>query len=52
MTENDVPIYVCAGCQSVMPDPRRQYSNRYSNLEARPLCMTNDELYILEYGNK
>jgi hypothetical protein len=52
MTENDVPIYVCAGCESKMPDPRHKYSNRYSKFEACPLCMTNEELYELEFGGK
>jgi uncharacterized protein YlaI len=42
--------YFCEGCESVMDDPRNKYSNRYAKFEACPLCMTNEELYQLEYG--
>lgn len=44
--------YFCEGCESVMDDPRGKYSARYSKFEACPLCMTNEELYVLEYGDK
>ena len=50
--ENTDPIYFCEGCQSEMSDPDNVYLDRYSKFEACPLCMTNEELYALEYGDK
>ena len=54
MTENveNIPIYVCDGCESEMPDPNNSKKERYGKFEACPLCMTNEELYELEFGDK
>jgi len=53
MTDKEmIPTYFCKGCESTMDDPRHKYSNRYSKFEACPLCTTNEELYVLEYGDK
>lgn len=46
------PIYFCEGCESEMEDRGGAYEERYSKFEACPLCMTNEELYELEYGSK
>ncbi len=50
--EMTTSTYFCEGCESVMDDPRNKYSNRYARFQACPLCMTNEELYQLEYGDK
>lgn len=44
--------YFCEGCESEMEDRGGAYHERYSKYEACPLCMTNEELYELEFGTK
>jgi hypothetical protein len=48
----NAPTYVCAGCESEMPDPKNVYLKKYGEFEACPLCMTLDELWELKYGAK
>jgi hypothetical protein len=53
MTDETInPIYFCKGCESEVEDRGGAYKERYSKFEACPLCMTNEELYQLEYGDK
>ena len=48
----NAPTYVCAGCESEMPDPKNVYLKKYGEFEACPLCMTLAELWELKYGAK
>lgn len=47
----NAPIYVCEGCGTKF-DNLYNYCDRYAPYEACPSCMTNEELYELEFGTK
>jgi hypothetical protein len=51
VTENSVSPYVCAGCGTKFEN-LYNYCARYEPFEACPSCMTNEELYELEFGTK
>jgi DNA-directed RNA polymerase subunit RPC12/RpoP len=48
----NAPIYVCAGCEREMEDPKNAYLKKYGPFEACPYCMTLDELWQLRFGTK
>jgi hypothetical protein len=51
MTEINATPYVCEGCGTKF-DNLYNYCDRYAPYEACPSCMTNEELYELEFGEK
>ncbi len=51
MTEINATPYVCEGCGTKF-DNFYNYCDRYAPYEACPSCMTNEELYELEHGEK
>jgi len=49
---DNAPIYVCAGCESEMEDPKDAYLRKYGPFESCPMCMTLDEPWELRFGSQ